>query len=180
MKKLNIIGALIVFLLISACQNNKTIEHYFVEKQNEQGFVIMDLPSSLLETDNLELDDKAKDAITSIRKLNILLARHDNIKLPIAHEKAVVNEIMQNKMYENLLSFQDSDNQVSVYVVDKNEKIDEIIVFGSQKNETMIIVRLLGKNMKFEHLSSIVKLISEQEKTLELEKILSPLFNNSL
>ncbi|MDV7389742.1 DUF4252 domain-containing protein, partial [Arthrospira platensis SPKY1] len=103
------------------------MEHYFVEKQNENGFVILDLPSSLLEGQTEMLDEASQEALKSIRKLNVLFAKPDSENIDFEKEQQKVREILKNNMYENLMQFNDQKNEGAIYIVDKNEKITEMV-----------------------------------------------------
>lgn len=170
------LALLVGLILASSCQSDKTLEHYFVEKQNENGFVILDLPSSLLEGQTEMLDEASQEALKSIRKLNVLFAKPDSEKIDFEKEQQKIREILKNSMYENLMQFNNQKNEGAIYIVDKNEKITEMVLYGYQEKQMLIIVRVLGNDIKLEHAQTIMNLASKQENTSGLQELLKPLF----
>lgn len=170
------LALVIGIFLASSCDSNKTLEHYFVEKQNESSFIVLDIPSSLLEGHTEWLDDTSKEALKSIRKLNILFAKPESGNIDFKKEQNQVQEILKNDRYESLMQFNDSKNKGAIYIVDKNEKISEMVFYGHQEDQMLIVVRVLGNDIKLEHAQTIMNLASKQENASALEELLKPLF----
>lgn len=55
-------------LLFSACGNNASLQKYIVEKQNDNDFITIDLPSSLILTENNNLSEEQLETVKSIKK----------------------------------------------------------------------------------------------------------------
>ena len=62
----------IVLTVLMGCQQSASLQSYFVSHQETPGFLQVDIPISVLITDQLQLSDNVKDAWNSVRRLNIL------------------------------------------------------------------------------------------------------------
>ena len=58
-------------LLLVACNKQPTIQEYYVQKQESNNFIAIDLPASLLKVGD-EASQETKETMATIKKLNIL------------------------------------------------------------------------------------------------------------
>ena len=58
-------------LLLVACNKQPTIQVYYVQKQESNNFIAIDLPASLLKVGD-EASQETKETMATIKKLNIL------------------------------------------------------------------------------------------------------------
>ena len=58
-------------LVLVACNKQMTIQEYYVQKQESDHFIAIDLPASLLKVDGAA-SEETKETMATIKKLNIL------------------------------------------------------------------------------------------------------------
>ena len=71
----NIIKYLLIitpFFCLSSCNSKTTLQSYFVDHQEATAFTSFDIPTSLLNAEQITLSEDQSDAIGSIDKLNTI------------------------------------------------------------------------------------------------------------
>ena len=72
-KKLTVLFSI---LAITACQNDKSIQKYYVDNQEDADFMALDVPTSMFA--NLDaMDAEKRETMESIKKINVLALRAD-------------------------------------------------------------------------------------------------------
>lgn len=142
----------VVILLISiifGCNQEPTLQTYFVDNELKPGFSTVDIPKSILNIDEASLSKEESEAFKSIDKLNILsfVISEDN-KPQYQTELKSVESILNNPMYEQLVRGGNNiDGKFMINFVGDEEDIDELVFFGYSDNKGFIIVRVLGDKM---------------------------------
>ncbi len=161
----------IVAVLIS-CNYGETLQSYFVANQETPNFISVDIPTSFVNIDKVTLTEVQKEAYESVSKLNMLAYRlaDDNIE-DYKAELAKVQLILKDERYEELFrGGNSSDGKIIVKYIGTDTTIDELIIFGSSKDQGFAIVRVLGSNMepsKIMSLGSVVNQMSSEENSVE-------------
>ena len=98
MKHLLAIISLGIFLAATlvSCNEEPTLQSYFVDKQEDNRFVKFDVPSSLITEDSDLLNAEQKEVMQSVRKLNIMaypIKDGDSLKTEYQQEKQNVIDI---------------------------------------------------------------------------------------
>lgn len=146
-------------MLFSACGNEASLQKYIVEKQNDNTFITLDLPSSLILSDNNNLSDEQLDAIKSIKKVNILaLQLNDENRMLYEVEKERVRAILSDDKYETLLSYGSNEMGATLLFTGDVEAIDELILFASNEERGFGLFRVIGDDM---NPTQVVKLIND-------------------
>lgn len=150
---------LLSVILFSACGNNASLQKYIVEKQNDNNFITIDLPSSLLLTEDNTLNEEQLQTVKSIKKVNMIaLQLKDENKEIYEMEKQRVKSILSTDTYETLMKFGSNDMGASLLFTGDVEAIDEIIIFASDQEKGFGLFRVIGEDM---NPSEIVKMMNK-------------------
>lgn len=165
MKNLITSAVLVVLLMaMSSCSNKESLQRYYVDSSEKEGFVSLDIPSSMLDISKAELTEDQKEAYNSIKKLNVLAfpVTAENMSVYEA-EKAKVNTILSGDNFHDLLRLSDKDKRAVLKYSGSEETIDEVIFFGTDNDRGFALVRILGKDMKPEKMMEFIKIIEKAD-----------------
>jgi hypothetical protein len=158
----HIVVMVILVATIFSCNQDPSLQTYFVDNQEKQNFLSIDVPVSMLKIDETKLTDEQKEAYKSVQKLNMLAyKRNSDSDADFKAEFAKVKTILDDKKYEELMRGGNSTDGKFIikYLGDEND-IDEFIVFGSSNDMGFAVVRILGDDMdpsKLMALSSVLQ-----------------------
>jgi hypothetical protein len=147
----------ISMFLFSACGNDASLQKYIVEKQNDNDFITLDIPSSLILTDNNNLNEEHLKTIKSIKKVNVLaLQLKEDNKARYEIEKERVKSILSNDKYETLMKYGSNDMGATLMFTGDVDAINELIIFASDEEKGFGLFRVIGDKM---NPSQVVKLM---------------------
>ena len=172
MKKIKYILSLLVLTLVfTSCNNDKTLQEYLVESQDKTGFIKFDVPTSFIQLKNEDVSEDVKEAVKSIRKINIvaLQAKEEN-EAEYQSEKAELKKIFKNEDYKSLMSMKYKGMNVKLYYTGETDKIDEVIAFGYGNKVGVGVARLLGENMNPALIMQMMNNIKMDPSNLNLEQ----------
>lgn len=162
----SLIKHLVVMVVLVAtlfsCDQNPSLQTYFVDNQEKSNFLSLDLPVSMLKIDESKLSDEQQEAYRSIKKLNMLAYKKDSIHTTDFNaELAKVKTILDDKKYEELMrGGNTTDGKFVVKYLGADNDIDEFILFGSANDMGFAVIRILGDDMdpnKLMQLSSVIE-----------------------
>lgn len=144
-------------LVLASCNNDKSLQRYLVDKQDDNNFMKVDLATSLLQSENANFTEEEKAVLNSVKKINV-------VAFPIVEgneaeyqtEKNAVNEILAQEKYKTLIKFGSGKRGATLKYLGEEEAIDEMIVFASDNERGFAVFRLLGDDMEP---AAIVKLM---------------------
>lgn len=140
--------ALFLSIIFSSCNENPTLQEYYVESQSRDDFVILDIPSAVFLGVDPRLDETTKEKLRSIEKANILaFPKNEKTDSIFKNEKKKVENILENEDYKLLMEFSHSDNRVKVMYVGETRSIDEMIFYGASEDFGFAVARILGNDM---------------------------------
>ncbi|MGS2763171.1 DUF4252 domain-containing protein [Sinomicrobium sp. M5D2P9] len=168
MKERNNIGTgallIIVLIVMSACSNERSLQQYYVDSAEKEGFITLDIPSSMLNISNADLTEEQKEAYKSVKKLNVLaLPVTAENKETFEAEKAKVNAILSDNGFRELFRMSDKNKRAVLKYLGDDESIDEVVFFGTDSDRGFALVRILGKGMNPEKMMEFVKLIEKSD-----------------
>lgn len=162
MKKINQILLLVIAVFAVACSGEPSLQKYYVENQENENFVVLDVPSSLFLGDNSGLSEEDQKVIQSIRKANVLVLPVNNNNQDIyQEEKATMETILKDEKYKVLMRFGSSGKNVKVMYLGEQDAIDEVIVYANDDTKGFAVARLLGDDMNF---AAVMKLMQSAAK----------------
>ncbi|RIA10099.1 uncharacterized protein DUF4252 [Flavobacteriaceae bacterium MAR_2010_72] len=144
----NLIMMILVTTILS-CNQNPSLQTYFVDNELKPGFTSIDIPTSFLNIDQTNLTEEQKDAYKSIDKLNMLaFVLSDKNKEEYQLELNKVKGILDNEKYEELMRGGNStDGKFIIKFIGEEDSIDELILFGNANERGFAIIRVLGDDM---------------------------------
>lgn len=152
----HIFSTMIAALLLVGCNDDVSLQRYFVDHQESKGFITQDLPLSMLKIDESKLTAEQREAFKSVKRLNFLAYKANDINTNTFNlELAKVKTILKNEEYNELIDFTYQGAKVSVKYLGDDEDADEFIVFGSSKDMGFGILRVLGDDMSPEKMMTI-------------------------
>ncbi len=171
MKKITtILSLLIVTLVFTSCKK-ESLQSYLVESQEKQGFITVDVPSSILQLKNDDVSDDVKETLKSIRKINIVALPIKGNEAAYDVEKEKIKKILKNSStYKSLMRISSSGVKMSLYYTGSEDAIDEVIAFGYGKKAGVGIARILGDNMNPSKIIEMMKNIKVDGDHINLEK----------
>lgn len=92
---------------MSSCESNKSVQQYLLEKQSSSDFVSITLPASLLNIALDSLGSEEREAVNSLKKLNVLVYHAPSgDQQAFEKEQAEINTVLKNSKYEDLMRAQ--------------------------------------------------------------------------
>jgi len=168
----------LVSLLFCACSNDASLQKYIVEKQNDHSFITLDIPSSLILTENNELSDEQLKTIKSIKKVNMLaLQLKEDNKLQYEAEKERVAAILSQDSYQTLMKYGSNEMGATLMFTGDVEAIDELIIFASDEEKGFGLFRVIGDNMNPSQVVKLMDNVNSKNFDLSFMKEIGSLVN---
>jgi len=145
----NLNGLFLVAVTLFSCNQEPSLQRYYVDNQEQPNFLSIDVPLSMLNIDIMQLSDDQKDAYESVKKLNMLAykVKPEN-RAEYEAELAEVNTILDNPKYEELMrGGNPEDGKFIIKFLGEEDDIEEFIVFGNMEDKGFAVVRVLGNEM---------------------------------
>ena len=167
--------SIVVLFLVAAftsCNQGPTLQTYYVDNELKPGFTSFDVPSSIVNVENVDMTEVQKEAYNSVDKLNVLtFMKEDTEAEDYKLELEKVQTILKDPKYEELMRGGNSvDGKFTVKFLGDIDNIEELIIFGNATNKGFIIARILGDDMnasKLMSLSSVLKNANIEEDQLK-------------
>ncbi|MES2543579.1 MAG: DUF4252 domain-containing protein [Bacteroidota bacterium] len=180
MKKLIYSCLLLCSLFFISCNNEPTLQKYFVENTENKNFIAMDLSSNILNIDKSKLSVEQNEALKSFDKMNILAFKlDDKNKAQFDVERAKVNTILKDEKYQQLMKFGSGKEGASVSFVGDDEHIEEFVLFANKKENGFAVVRILGKDMNPTGILTLMEVMKNSNINLEQLKPLEAMMMNN-
>lgn len=157
MKIAHIITLLIATVAMVSC-SDKSLQKYLVEKQDNPKFMKLDLPPSLLQGKNSNFTKEENEIFQTIKKVNVVAYQiKDGDMFEFEKEKKELETILKQDRYKELTRIKSNDWNATLKYTGEEDAIDEVIVFASDNNKGFAIFRLLGENMRPDHMMKLMK-----------------------
>ena len=165
-----VLGLGLAALTLFSCSNEKSLQRYLVDRQDDDSFLKIDIAASLLQTDNNNLSQEEKDILETVKKINV-------VAYPIKGENAAdyevkrqeLKDIIDQEQYKMLMKYGSNKQGATLKYLGEEDAIDEIIVFASDDEKGFALFRLLGDNMEP---AKMMKLMTAIEKgDLDVSKL---------
>ncbi|MFD2551023.1 DUF4252 domain-containing protein [Bizionia sediminis] len=147
----------LVILLATSCNSEETLQTYFVNNQETPHFITADVPTATIIADESILTPAQAAAFKTVRHLNFLgFNLNDTNKATYHAELEKVKTLLEHDKYQELLTFNDSGNTVTLKYVGTETKADEVIVLANSDRMGFGIIRILGSHMRPEDIGLLV------------------------
>ena len=163
-----------LFLLaIAACNSTQSLQEYYVDNSDNPNFLSIDLPVSLLNMKKADLTGAQREALESLRKLNVLAFKKTDANISeFQTEKAKVKSILQHKKFKELMKMNTSYGKAIITYLGDDDAIDEVVIYGDSDDKGFMLVRVLGENMNPAKIAQFMKALQKSDYNGEgLEKI---------
>lgn len=164
MKK--IINSLLVVLIlvVASCSSTQSLQEYYVAKSENPNFLSVDLPVSLLNMEKVDLNAEQREALNSLKKMNILaFKKTDANTIEFEAEKTTVKAILKNEKFIDLMKLNTSYGKGVIKYIGDDEMIDEVIIYGDNDEKGFMLIRVLGNNMKPANLIQFMQAIQKSD-----------------
>ena len=162
--------AIIGSFLLSSCNNESTLQKYFVENTENKNFIALDLSPSILNIDASKLTADQNEALNSFDKMNILAFNlNDKNKAEFEVERAKVNAILKGEKYQQLMKVGHGKEGASISFVGDDEHIEEFVLYANKKENGFAVVRILGKDMNPTGIMTMLSVL--QKANIDLEQL---------
>ncbi len=175
---INNIGLILLSVLfLVGCESHPSLQKYYVDSKENNEFISVDLPSSIIQLKDTEVSEEVKNTLKTIKKVNFLaLQLNETNKDLYSSEKLKVKEILKNPKYKELVRMNMGKGNVSVSYLGKEDAIDEVVIFGLDDKKGFALVRVLGENMspsEILKLTQDIKIDSDSNQMKQLEGVLT-------
>lgn len=173
MKKTYRILLLVFLVSLVGCSSTQSLQEYYVDNSENPNFLSFDVPMSILNLQEAELSPKEKEAISSLRKLDILAFRKttDN-STAYQTEKTSVKAILKNPDFIELMKMNTPYGKATVKYLGDEDAIDEVIIYGDNKDKGFALIRVLGDDMNPANMLQLLQAIQKSDYKGEgLEKL---------
>jgi hypothetical protein len=141
-------AAILGLLLLASCNNQKTIQEYYVEKQESNDFIAIDLPASIVDVSE-SASEETKETMKTIKKLNVLAFKLDEgNREEFEKQRAEVKQILKSDEYNELMRMKHEGMNIVINYQGSDEAVDEFILFASDDSKGFALARVLGDKME--------------------------------
>ncbi len=144
----SIIGTFVLAFLVMACNKEQTLQEYLVESKENNEYMSFDMPASIIQLSETNINEEDKAVLATIKKMNFLaFPISETNKEMYAAEKQKVKDILKQDSFTELMTMRGKEGQVMVSFVGSDDAIDEVVIFGASDEKGFAIARVLGDNM---------------------------------
>ncbi|PKP24182.1 MAG: DUF4252 domain-containing protein [Bacteroidetes bacterium HGW-Bacteroidetes-2] len=164
MKTITKFSVLVLLILVFlGCNSETSLQKYYVEKQKDNDFISLDIPSSLLSKKENSLTIDQKETLNSIKKMNLLALQNkiENIDV-YEEEKEKVTAILSDEKYKTLMKFGTNTMGATLKFTGEEDAIDELIVFASDDSKGFALIRVIGDHMEPSKIIQLMEGVNEQ------------------
>ena len=153
-----------MLLALSSCSSTQSLQEYYVDNSENPNFISFDVSTSILNLDKANLSATQREALGSLRKLNILAFKKttDNIA-DYKVEKADVKAILKNEKFIELMKMNTSYGKATVKYIGDEDAIDEVIIYGDSEDKGFALIRVLGNNMNPANMVQLLQAIQKSD-----------------
>ena len=162
MKKIALV--FIAAATIQACSSTQSLQEYYVDNAENPNFLSFDVPASMMNLEKIEMSETQKEALRSLKKLNILAFRKTEINgAEYKVEKEHVNAILKNSKYTELMKMNTEFGKATVKFLGDDDAIDEVIIYGNNDDKGFALVRVLGNDMNPAHMAQLLEVVQKSD-----------------
>ncbi|MDT0644734.1 DUF4252 domain-containing protein [Zunongwangia sp. F363] len=149
-----------VLTLVFACDNKTSLQEYYVENQEDNQFLALDVPAGMF-TNSEGLDEEQRATLQTVKKINLLAYPVKDGNDKFEAEMAELEGILSDEKYQLLIKYGSGERKAEVYFTGDEDAVDELIVYGYDKSKGLGVARVLGDNM---NPGDLLKLMNSMKK----------------
>jgi len=157
-----VLATVMAAMAFTSCNDNKSLQKYLVEKQDDNNFVKIDLATSLLQAEGNDFSEEEKNILNTVKKINVVafpLTDDNMAEYEIEKQNAI--DVLSQEKYKTLMKYGSNSRGATLKYLGEEEAIDELIVFASDNEMGFAVFRLLGDNMRPEDMLKLMKGIDQ-------------------
>lgn len=149
MKNLKIFGLLMVTVLsLLSCNNELSLQRFFIDSKENDHYISLDIPTSILQLKDADATEEIKNIVKTIRKVNFLgFQLTEDSKAIFLAEKTKIKAILKQSSYHELMRINSGKTELMVKFLGDEDAIDEVVVYGADKDKGFMVMRVLGTDM---------------------------------
>lgn len=166
-----------VSLFLTSCNNEPSLQKFFVENSEKKDFIVVDVAPSIINVDKAKLSAEQKTALESFDKMNVLAFKlNKNNKAQYEAESKKLKEILKGEQYQELIKYGSGKDAASVSFVGSEDHINEFVLFGKKDDNGFAVVRIMGNDMNPNNIMNILSILKSSNVDMEQLKPLQGLF----
>ncbi|RXG15637.1 putative protein DUF4252 [Leeuwenhoekiella aestuarii] len=146
MKALKLSLVLLLIATCISCNNKQSLQEYYIDSKENDKFIMVDLPTSLIAPKSENLSEDQQRIIASVKKVNLLAYAMKDTSF-YNSETNKVNGILNADNYDELMKLGTPEQRMRVFIKGDEDAIDEVVVFAQDNNKGFLLARVLGDNM---------------------------------
>lgn len=172
-QKSKIYGLLLITVLsLLSCNNELSLQRFFIDSKENDYYLALDIPSSILELKDENASQEIKDIAKTIRKINFLgFQLTEDSKASFLAEKAKVKAILKQDSYHELMRINSGKTELMVKFLGDEDAIDEVVVYGADKEKGFLVMRVLGNNMNPASIFKMMQNVKIDENNMSLNQL---------
>lgn len=164
MKKVITVLLIVLTLIVSSCSSTQSLQEYYVDNSENPNFLFFDVPASILNMEEADLTESQRTALASLKKLNILAFKKTTKNSgEYKIEKTNVKAILNKGEYTELMKMNTEYGRATIKYKGAEDAIDEVIIFGDNKEKGFALVRVLGKDMNPAQFVQLIQAIQKSD-----------------
>ena len=168
MRYVKLCTVLFFTLMIGSCSSEQSLQEYFISNAENPNFISFDVPASLLNLEKVELTQDQKEAVSSLKKLNVLaFTKNDANTAEFEAEKQKVKAILKNAAYSELMTMNTSFGKATIQVKGDDDTLDELIIYGNNTDKGFVLIRVLGDNMNPASLMQAIQAMQNSDMNID-------------
>ncbi|MFD1095726.1 DUF4252 domain-containing protein [Salegentibacter chungangensis] len=179
MKSFKILILAIAAVSFAACNNDPSLQEYYVSNQEDSKFIAIDMPTSMFANAD-SLDEEHRATLESVKKVNVLAFPLEQGKEALEAEKAELQNILKNDKYQLLMKYGSNGKKAEVYFTGKEDAIDELIVFGYDDTRGVGVARVLGEDMDPAKIMKLIRSLEEGDLNVKGIKGIAGMINSKV
>ena len=148
-----------------------------MDNSENPNFLALDVPANILKLDEASMDETQRNALKSLRKLNILVfqrtAENEN---EYTQETAKVKAILKNSDFKDLMKLNTQYAKGVIKYSGDGDAIDEVVIYGDSQEKGFGLIRVLGDDMNPAHFMQLMQAVQKADVDGEGFKELMDLF----
>lgn len=154
--------AILLVLILSACSSKQSLQEYYIDNTENPNFLHLDVPTSILKLEEVDLTEGQRTALSSLRKLNILaFKKTEENTTEYKVQKQQVKTILSNDDYSELIKMNTEFGRATVKYLGDDDAIDEVIIYGDNDDKGFAIIRVLGDDMNPAHFVQLLQAVQK-------------------
>tara|TARA_B110000008_G_scaffold274773_1_gene311073 strand:- start:558 stop:1133 length:576 start_codon:yes stop_codon:yes gene_type:complete len=175
-----VIGIGLAALTLFSCTNEKSLQRYLVDRQDDDSFLKIDIAASLLQTDNNNLSQEEKDILKTVKKINVVAYPIDGENTAdYKVKRQELNDILNQGQYKMLMKYGANKQGATLKYLGEEDAIDEIIVFASDDEKGFVLFRLLGDKMEPAKMMNLMSAIEKGDLDVSKLESLGNIFQDN-